>query len=347
MMVHRGVHEAGMVMFFRLDLKAVSFALLGMVAAFPLWAKDLGCRPELLRQPVQRGLWVDGELSGFDPCHPSVQWRVPTGVANPPVVLAVHGGGGRKDAQAITDAFHQNGYATLIFDAYSMNGFPRTPRLANATRQAMLFKIAQQALAWLGQRPDIDPKRIHAYGISNGAAVVLNLAALGPSYPLRSVFSEAPTPVGMGLPHVIRVPTRMAFGREDDLGAPVGKKRWEISENCRVVIAVPEAPPGTAQHCSQQSPNGRMLTTLEWAKTVTLEGSGRLDSAYFEGVAHGAFIGPLERRTWAEFLRSKGVSTQPFMEKIGWSEGGTDEGRAALLADALRFFEQSAQPTNR
>ncbi len=298
------------------------------------------CRPEVIRQPTQRGLWVDGETSGFDPCHASVQWRVPAGTGPFPVVLSIHGGGGRKDAQAITDAFHAAGYATLIFDAYAMNGFARTPRLANATRQAMLFKIGEQAIRWLQQRPDVDAQRLFLYGISNGASVVLNLAALPAPHRVQAVFSEAPTPVGMGLPDVLRSPVRVAFGQEDDLGAPVGKKRWEIAENCRVVVKAPGAPPGTADRCSQSQGSGTMLTALEWAKQLKLEDRGALDVAYFPGVAHGAFLGPLRQQTWAEFLQSKGAPTQPFMARIGWSEGATEAGRQALLQSALLFYRQ-------
>jgi len=305
-------------------------------------AGDSECRQDLLRNPIQHGLWLEGELSGFDPCHSSVQWRVPKGSTLAPVVLAVHGGGGRKDAQLITDAFYQNGYATLVFDAYNLNGFERTPTLSNAARQAMLFKIAKQALLWLQLRTDIDSSRIHLYGISNGASVVLNLAALGPPYRVRSVFSEAPTPVGMGLTYELKAPTRIAFGKLDDLGAPVGKKRWEISQSCQTVMRIPDAPPGTSETCSQQHPQGQMPTTVEWAGKLKYSERGRLDIRYFDEVAHGAFIGPIAIRTWAEFIRSKGGRPDPSMEHIGWSEGGSESGRQTLLQDALRFYEQES-----
>jgi hypothetical protein len=252
--------------------------------------------------------------------------------------MAVHGGGGRQDAQAITDAFHAAGYATLIFDAYALNGFANTPRLANGSRQAMLFKVGRDALAWLHQRPDIDVRRIFLYGISNGASVVLNLAALDLADAVQAVYSEAPTPVGMGYPAVLRVPVRIAFGEDDDLGAPVGYKRWQISESCRINLRVPDAPAGTSDRCSQSSPFGTMPTTPQWAQEVRQEARGALSMERFQGVAHGAFLGPLRKQTWADFLRSRGARPEPFMERVGWSEGATDEGRRALFADALHFF---------
>ena len=308
----------------------------GQAASTP----ELGCRVEVLRKPLLRGLMVEGDLSGFDPCHGSVQWRVPPSTAQAPVLMAVHGGGGRADAQAITDAFHAAGYATLIFDAYAMNGLLGNPRLSNASRQAMLFKVGRQALAWLRERRDADARRVYLYGISNGASVVLNLAALEDHEGVGAVYSEAPTPVGMGYPAVLRVPVRIAFGEDDDLGAPVGRKRWEISEPCRLNLRVPEAPTGTADHCSHLTPSGTMSTTTAWAAQLGMEGRGALSVERFPGVAHGAFLGPLKKQTWADFVRSRGGRPEPFMERVGWSEGATDEGRRALLGDALRFLAQ-------
>jgi hypothetical protein len=181
----------------------------------------------------------------------------------------------------------------------------------------------------------IDPRRIYLYGISNGASVVLNLAAeLNPTH-LKGVFSEAPTPVGIGYPWVLRVPVMIAFGREDDLGARLGQKRWMISDPCRFTIELSSAPPGTAQNCSDSQPQGRMLTTLEWAEKVKLEPGASFDLQYFEGVAHGAFLGPLKLQTAQQFASSRGFQMPA---DIGWSEGGTPQGQGALLAAALQFF---------
>lgn len=284
------------------------------------------------------GMAVRGELSGFDPCHPSVSLTVPAGVEKPPLVISVHGGGGRPDAQAITHAFAESGMATLIFDAYKHNSVP--PRSGNAYRQMMIHKVALEAYQWALTRQDIDPRRIFLYGISNGASVVLNLAAELDAAHVKGVFSEAPTPVGIGYPWTLRVPVMIAFGREDDLGARLGQKRWMIADPCRFTIQLSSAPPGTAQNCSDAQPQGRMLTTLEWAEKVRLEPSASLDIQYFEGVAHGAFLGPLTVQTAQQFAASRGFQMPA---DIGWSEGGTPEGQRAFLAAALRFF--GIQPT--
>ena len=66
------------------------------------------CRPEAIKRPTIVGMAVNGELSGFDPCHPSVSFKIPASLANskkPPLVIVVHGGGGRADAETITDVF--------------------------------------------------------------------------------------------------------------------------------------------------------------------------------------------------------------------------------------------------
>lgn len=294
------------------------------------------CRPEAIKRPTVVGMTVNGDLSGFDPCHSSVSFKVPAALANskkPPLVIAVHGGGGRADADAITNAFFANGMATLIFDAYKHNSVP--PRTGNAYRQMMLYKVALQAYQWALTRQDVDVHRIYLYGISNGASVVLNLAAVVDPTHVQGVFSEAPTPVGIGYPWEIQVPVFIAFGKEDDLGARVGQRRWMISDPCRFTIKSADAPSGTADHCSQSNTYGTMLTTIQWAEKVKSKHNAKLQIQYFDDVAHGAFLGPLKIQTAQQFAVSKGFQMPA---NIGWSEGGTPVGQQALLRAALQFF---------
>ena len=152
-------------------------------ATFSIFAQSVPleanqCRPEVIKRPTVIGMAVIGELSGFNPCHPSVSFRIPASLANskkPPLVIAVHGGSGRSDAEAITNAFFTNGMATLIFDAYKHNGVP--PLASNAYRQMMLYKVALQAYQWALTRQDVDVQRIYLYGISNVSGL------LTPSFP--------------------------------------------------------------------------------------------------------------------------------------------------------------------
>jgi hypothetical protein len=62
----------------------------------------------------------------------------------------------------------------------------------------------------------------------------------------------------------------------------------------------------------------------------------KLEIQYFEGVAHGAFLGPLKIQTAQKFAASRGFQMPADM---GWSEGGTPAGQHALLSAALKFFE--------
>jgi len=298
------------------------------------------CSPNSLQSPKLEGMWVKGELSGFDPCHSSVIFKLPTNIKHPPLLIAVHGGGGRRDVENITNEFSKNGMATLIFDAYQLNGFGNRKRFGNASRQMMLLKIAYQAYEWALKRKDININRIYFYGISNGASVVLNLAGMVSPENVKGIFSEAPTPVGIGYPWEIKVPVEIAFGQLDDLGAKLGQKRWMISDPCRFVGKFLFAPPGTADECNNQNSSNKMLTTLEWVEKISLGGGNRIRVSYFDGVAHGAFIGPLTIQTAQEFATKRGFNMSTDM---GWSEGGTDEGRAALMKSALAFFKVNSK----
>ena len=297
------------------------------------------CRPEVLRKPSTIGKAVKGELSGFDPCHGSVKLTLPQGGEKPPLVISVHGGGGREDVETITKAFTANGMATLIFDAYRHNGVSNNTD--NRYRQMMLYKVALEAYQWAISRQDIDAQRIYFYGLSNGASVVINLAAVVDPAHVKGVFAEGPTPVGIGYPWTIQVPVMIAFGQEDDLGARIGQKSWMISITCKRAIHYAEAPSGTTEQCSESMPNGRMLTTLEWAEKAEFKSGATLAIKYFEGVAHGAFLGPLTVQTEQQFAaKQRRIGSA----EMGWSEGATVEGRQLLLTEALQFFTENTSP---
>ena len=98
--------------------------------------------PDELRTPEQKGKAIVGELSGFDPCNRTVEFKFPELPAKPGLVISVHGGGGKKDAARINTEFYKIGYATPIFDAYDMNSRPlrKNLRIGNIYRQMMLLK---------------------------------------------------------------------------------------------------------------------------------------------------------------------------------------------------------------
>ena len=72
---------------------------------------------------------VDGPLADFNPCHRSVQFSMPGFFADklaekPPLIIIAHGGGGPGGAeQEMVRRMNSRGVATLLYDAYEMNGF--------------------------------------------------------------------------------------------------------------------------------------------------------------------------------------------------------------------------------
>ena len=149
---------------------------------------DFKCMPGQLRTPEQKGLAIVGELSGFDPCNKTVEFKVHELLIKFGLVISVHGGGGKKDAARINAEFYKIGYATLIFDAYDMNRRPLRRR-GNAYRQMMLLKTSYAAYKWVLKKPEIDNKRIYFYGISNGASAVLNIAGMVSPVHVRGIIS--------------------------------------------------------------------------------------------------------------------------------------------------------------
>ncbi len=209
------------------------------------------CMPEQLQTPKQKGLEIHGELSGFDPCNQTVEFKVPSSSSKPGLIISVHGGGGKKDAAKITNEFYKIGYATLIFDAYDMNSIP-LGRIGNAYRQMVLLKTSYAAYEWVLNRSEIDNSKIFFYGISNGASTVLNLAGLVDSFHVRGVIYEAPNSIGIGYPNVVKAPVQIIFGKLDDLSARVGKKGWEISAQCFLNRRFDFAPIGFAEDCRKE-----------------------------------------------------------------------------------------------
>ena len=298
------------------------------------------CRPELIKKPTKKGMKVVGELSGFDPCHQSVTIKISQGGVNNQLFISIHGGGGKKDSTAITDEFYKMGFSTLIFDAFEMNGIYGSSPIGNSSRQKMLFRITSQAYDWVVQNPKLNPDSIYIYGVSNGASVALNLASIVSGDNVKGVIAEAPTPVGIGYPNTISVPALIVFGKLDDFAAPKGKKRWEVSDPCRFVSFFSEAPIGTAKTCSKKTPNGKMLTTIEWVNRVKFKDKGSIEVEYIDDVAHAGFYGPLTIETRADRFRRRNLPVKPFMENQGWSTGGGAKGRQALLTSISNFVGQ-------
>jgi dienelactone hydrolase len=198
----------------------------------------------------------------------------------------------------------------------------------------MIYATALAAYEWARQRTDVDTRQIYLFGISNGAAVVANLAgAVDPAH-VRGVIAEGITPIGLGLPDEIRVPVLLAFGRLDDFGSPEpAMMRWDLSDDCRLNVRVDGVPPGSARRCNQATPGQRIPTALQWAEAVRGRG-GRVDIAYFEDMAHSAWFGPLQRQraTWGNG------------QTLGASLGATEAARQRFFQHMQEFIAAQALP---
>ena len=285
------------------------------------------CMPDQIKSPSQVGLAIIGDLSGFDPCNKTVEFRFQVGLPSAPLIISVHGGGGKKDARAITDEFYKLGYSTLLFDAYNMNGI-KLGKIANRYRQMMLLKTSFAAYEWVRRRPETDANKIYFYGVSNGASVVLNIAGMFDPSDVKGVIAEAPTPTGIGYPNKVRVPVKILFGKLDDFAAPIGEKRWEISGPCKWNVQFDFAPVGLSKNCNIYNSSGSTPTTMQWIKSVSKVGNSFIDLEFVEGAAHAAFFGPLSIDT-----KNFGYGT------IGWSLGGSLESQKEMMSKIIKFIK--------
>ena len=294
------------------------------------FVKEFECIPQAIKSPTQKGLLIVGEMSEFDPCNTSVEFYRPDNVKTPPLIIIAHGGGGKRDATEITKEFQKLGYATLIFDAYEMNGIP-LGKIANAFRQMMILKTTHAAYIWTLKRKDIDTSRIYFYGISNGASVVINIAGMVDQKHVKGIIAEAPTTTGIGYPNEITVPIKIIFGKLDDLAAKPGQKRWEIRDPCRLSLSFVLAPDGTSKECNYKTTDKkkRSISTLDWVKSVIKNQNSFIDVVFIENMAHGGFISELKINT-RDFGRGP----------IGWSLGGTSEARENMLNSINNFIKK-------
>jgi len=272
---------------------------------------------------------VNGRLAGFDPANTSVIFALPPGPPGP-LVLLIHGAGGMGDNANVIAAIRAAGIGVLAFDAYRMNSLerPSTFWVRNVTyeaRQRMIFTTARAAYLWVINQPGIDARRIHLYGVSNGADVALNMAAIVEPAHVRTVFAEAPAGAGLGLPDRLAVPVRVIFGLLDNYaGQHVEDWRWKRTVPCRLNILWPDTPPGNAATCNRErGSSGRTQSPGDWAEEQRTRGAD-IETWFYEGGAHGMFLGPLRRQTmdWA---------TGTMHASIGAEEAT----RRQLLADIL------------
>lgn len=173
-----------------------------------------------LKKVGTRGFYaLEGPFADFDANHSSAEIWVPENVSDAPVVVYAHGGAGyREDDRARVEMFRRNGFATLSFDAYEMNGFEDwrfvTRRILNRGKQDMIWGAFKGAVEFAAEQDGWDTQNIILYGGSNGGRVVLYAGAELDNSNIRAIVSEAPAGSGFTLGDV-KVPTIIPFGALD------------------------------------------------------------------------------------------------------------------------------------
>lgn len=290
---------------------------------------------------------VSGPLAQFDPCHKSVQLKVPSRwngsplPVKPPLVIIAHGGGGLGPLEMnLAAALQRKDIATLVFDAYQLNGFHQGypfwgSQATNESRQRMIYKAAKGAYEWaLTQSDKVDTGSIYLQGVSNGAAVVANLASVVSPDHVKAVIAEGLPGMGIGLPDNLAVPVKLVFGKLDNYGGKHAEDWiWQRQDMCRVNRPPsPEVPAGNAAQC-----NGRLHPTdltekpIDWMNRLKAQ-KADIEVWFYDNAAHGIFLGAIDRK-----MLTYGTDNLTF----SWT-GSDHSAKEKMLADLLKLIQKPA-----
>jgi len=238
---------------------------------------DSRITPEL-REVGSRGFFVlDGPFAQFDASDPSVEIWTPKGDKKAPIMVYAHGGAGyREDDRARVAMFRRNGFATISFDAYVMNGFDDwnfvNRRVANSGKQNMIWGVFKGAVAYAAANDDWDNRNIFLYGGSNGGRVVLYAGSEIENGNIRGIVAEAPAGSGFTLGDY-DIPTIIPFGALDTwAGTSATDYVWKRTG--------PDSPISIEGWVHSQQAKGRPVKFI-----------------FYENAGHLLFEGPLEKVT--------------------------------------------------
>lgn len=268
-----------------------------------LASAETPCRPHhagdtvvVDRGPVKT---VVGPLAPFNPCHASVRLDTPTFFApkrgeKPPLVIIAHGGGGLGGYEReFAKLMNQQGFATLIYDAFEMNGLqPRTELLlynmSNGGRQRMIFKATLGAFRWALNQSHIDTHRIFVQGLSNGGAVAVNMAALTDAPQIKGVIAEGAPTAGIGFPDNLTAPLLMIYGLADNYGGERSDDYLYLrAPICAMNDHYPLAPQGFTTQCSRVSNREKIGPSPQnWYENKRAQGQS-VRFELIEGGGHG------------------------------------------------------------
>ncbi len=272
-----------------------------------------------LREVGSRGFFVlDGPFAEFDPTHPSVEIWTPDGDANAPVMVYAHGGAGyREDDRARVAMFRRNGFATISFDSYVMNGFDDwnfvTTRIANSGKQGMIWGVFKGAVDYAATSDDWDSRNVFLYGGSNGARVVLYAGSKIENENIRGIVAEAPAGSGFALGDST-VPTIIPFGALDT---------WAGKSDTDYVWkrTYPDSPISIEDWVNAQQANGRAVNFI-----------------FYENAGHLLFEGPLEPVT---VRRGDAIA---FTAYQGAADGVLEQYEKDVMSFVGKLVQKESQP---
>ncbi len=231
-----------------------------------------------LRAVGSRGFFVlDGPFAAFDPNHAFVEIWTPDGDKKAPVMVYAHGGAGyHEDDRARVEMFRRNGFATISFDSYEMNGFKDwnfvTRKVANSGKQSMIWGVFKGAVEYASKNDGWDNQNIILYGGSNGGRVVLFAGSEVENKYIRGIISEAPAGSGFSLGDY-NIPTIIPFGALDT---------WAGQSDTDFVWkrTYPNSPVSIEDWVNSQQARGHPVEFI-----------------FYENAGHLLFEGPLEKVT--------------------------------------------------
>lgn len=323
----------------------IRHTLIALFAATTLtYATADTCNPApkdvaVLKEVRPQSFTVEGPLADFDPCHKSVKFQKNVFGSKQPLMIEVHGGGGvDSSTKNAVDAFRSAGFATLMFDAYELNGFYQggkfwASKASNEARQRMIYKAALGAYAWAIQNPEIDQSQIYFHGLSNGASVVANLAGVVDPKHVKGIFAEGLPGMGLGLPDKINVPVRMVAGRLDNYGGNFESEWiWLRRDPCFVNVTAFIHPPGNSLQCNPSTNSYKLtIAPIDWLEELKSKGAD-IDVWYYENAAHGIFLGALQKNT---------IVYGTDMKRFAWV--GADASAKTKLVEDIQKFAKSKQ----
>lgn len=248
-----------------------------------------------------------GEMASFNPCHSSVSFQPPSINSprlgeKPPVVILIHGGSGLENYQRdAASVWRKEGFATLIFDAFEMNGLDSKSNLVrygteSDSKQKLIFTVSMTAYKWLLKNKEIDSSRLYFQGLSQGGNVAINIAGIDDSKSIKAVIAEGAPSYGIGFPNKIKVPLMILYG-ENDIYGTEGIPMYKIKGPCRWGSYFSMAPEGTGKNCNRTNSAYHDLTISpqEWFDKIKLQNQN-VTMNFARGGGHGVLFGEYKER---------------------------------------------------